>query len=95
MQYMATPSTTPLVVYTDESIHVVYNISNDIYIVYVMNYIPSSTNIVILGSVISTLLISTLPPIIINHTQRGPMINVDREWESLSVTESGSLICSM
>ena len=57
--------------------------------------LPSSINIVILGSMTSALSYSSLPPTTINHTQYGPMINVDREWPSLSVTESGRLICSI
>ena len=60
-----------------------------------MIYLPSSNNIVILGSVTSAPLYCTLPPTTINHTQCGPMINVDREWDSLSVTESGRVICSI
>ena len=60
---------------------------------YEMIYLLNSINIVILES--ATLLILTLPPTTINHTQCGPMINVDREWPSLSVTESGRLICSI
>ena len=60
-----------------------------------MNYLPSSIKIVILGSVTSVPSCCTLPPITINHTQYGPMINVDREWTYLSVTESGRLICSI
>ena len=61
-----------------------------------MTYLPSSINIVILGSVTSVLSSkSTTPPTTINHTQYGLMINVDREWTHLSVTESGRLICSM
>ena len=60
-----------------------------------MTYLPSSNNIVILGSLISAPLYCSLPPITINHTQCGPMINADREWPSLSVTESGRLICSI
>ena len=35
---------------TYESKYVIYNKSNGIYIVYVMTYLPSSINIVILGS---------------------------------------------
>ena len=65
-------------------------------IVCVMTYLPSSTNIVILGSVTNVLSSGfTPPPITINHTQCGPIINVDREWPYLSVTEPGRLICSI
>ena len=60
-----------------------------------MIYLPSSINIVILGFVTSAPLYCSLPPITINHTQCGPIINVDREWRPLSVTESGRLICSI
>ena len=61
-----------------------------------MTYLPSSTNVVILGSLTGVLSPTfTIPPITINHTQCGPMINVDREWTYLSVTESGRLIYSM
>ena len=61
-----------------------------------MTYLPSSTNIVIVGSLTGVLCpIFTAPPITTNHTQCGPMINVDREWAHLSVTESGRLTCSM
>ena len=62
---------------------------------YVITYLPSSTNIVILGSLTFTSLNCTLPPITINHTQYGPIINVDREWTHLLLTESGRLIYSM
>ena len=62
---------------------------------YVITYLPSSINIVILGPVIPAPWYSSLPPTTINHTQYGPMINVDREWIRLSVTESGRLIYSM
>ena len=60
-----------------------------------MTYLPSSTNIVTLGSLTSASLNFTLPPTTINHTQCGPIINVEREWRHLLVTESGRLICSM
>ena len=60
-----------------------------------MTYLPSSNNIVILGSTTATSSSFIRPPTTINHTQCGPMINVDREWKHLSVTESGRLICSM
>ena len=60
-----------------------------------MIYLPSSTNIVIVGSLTGVPCPFTAPPITINHTQCGPMINVDREWAFLSVTESGRLTCSM
>ena len=62
---------------------------------YVITYLPISTNIVIMGSLTFTSLNCTLPPTTINHTQYCPIINVDREWPHLSVTESGRLICSM
>ena len=60
-----------------------------------MTYLPSSNNIVILESTTFAPLCCSPPPTTINHTQCGPIINVDREWEYLSVTESGRLICSM
>ena len=60
-----------------------------------MTYLPSSINIVLLGSLIVAVLNFKRPPTTINHTQCGPMINFDREWPSLSVTESGRLICSI
>ena len=65
-------------------------------IVCAMTYLPSSTNIVILGSLTGVLSPTfTIPPIATNHIQCGPMINVDREWINLSVTESDRLICNM
>ena len=61
-----------------------------------MTFLPNSVNITILGYLTSVSLLEfTPPPTTINHTQYGPMINVDREWTHLSVTESGRLICSM
>ena len=60
-----------------------------------MTYLPSSINIFILGSVTPAPSYCSTPPITVNHTQYGPMINVDREWTDLSVTEPGRLICSM
>ena len=62
---------------------------------YVITYLPSSTNIVILRSVTATSFHFTKPPITINHTQYGPIIYVDREWTHLLLTESGKLIYSM
>ena len=62
---------------------------------YVIAYLPSSTKIVLLRSLTFSSFHFTPPPTTINHTQYGPMINVDREWTHLSVTESGKLICKM
>ena len=50
---------------------------NLMWLVCVMTYVPSSINIVILGSVTSVPPISselTPPPTITNHTQYGPII---------------------
>ena len=66
---------------------------NSLWFVYITTYLPSSINIVILGSV--TYESSSEPPIISNHTLYGPIIQVDREWAHLLVTELGKLICSM
>ena len=62
---------------------------------YDITYLPSSTNIVILGSLTLSSFHFTKPPITINHTQYGPIINVDREWTHLLLTESGKLIYCM
>ena len=62
---------------------------------YVITYLPSSINIVLLGSLTFAPLYCSLPPTTISQTECGPMINVDREWPFLSVTESGRLICSI